>query len=81
MEVATWDGTTIKLFESMSYPIAIGDTFTIEPGCNKGTDCNTKFVGVHLLDGSVTGSGGNILNKRSEDFIPGMDSILAVGIN
>jgi uncharacterized phage protein (TIGR02218 family) len=81
MEVANWDRTTIKLFESMPYAIAIGDTFTIEPGCNKGTDCNTKFVGIKLLDGTTTGSGGNILNKHSEDFIPGMDSILAVGIN
>jgi uncharacterized phage protein (TIGR02218 family) len=76
MEIASWDGTTAKFFESMPNDIAIADTFTIEPGCNKGTDCNTKFVGVKLLDGSTTGSGGNILNKHSEDFIPGMDSIL-----
>jgi uncharacterized phage protein (TIGR02218 family) len=76
MEISNWDGTTAILFESMPNDIQIGDTFTIEPGCNKGTDCNTKFIGVKLLDGSTTGSGGNILNKRSEDFIPGMDSIL-----
>lgn len=76
MEISSWDGVTATLFESMANDIAIGDTFTIEPGCNKGTDCNTKFVGVHLLDGSVTGTGGNILNKRSEDFIPGTDAIL-----
>jgi uncharacterized phage protein (TIGR02218 family) len=76
MDVANWDGTTIILFESMANPIAIGDTFKVEPGCNKGTDCNTKFVGIKLLDGTTTGAGGNILNKHSEDFIPGMDSIL-----
>lgn len=76
MEVSTWDGTTIGLFEPMPYTIQPGDTFTIEPGCNKGTDCNSKFIGVKLQDGSTTDSSGNIINKRSEDFIPGQDSIL-----
>ncbi len=76
MEVEYWDGTTFNLFESMPYAIEGGDTFTVEPGCNKGTDCSTKFVGVKLLDGSTTGSMGNIYNKRSEDYMPGQDSIL-----
>jgi uncharacterized phage protein (TIGR02218 family) len=76
MEVTNWDGTVIKLFEPMPRPIQAGDTFTIEPGCNKGSDCNSKFVSIQLLDGSFTGSNGNIANKRSEDFIPGQDAIL-----
>lgn len=76
IEISNWDGTTFSLFESMPYAIAPGDTFTVEPGCNKGTDCAAKFVGVKLLDGSTTGANGNIFNKRSEDFMPGQDSIL-----
>lgn len=76
MEVTSWDGTTIKLFEPMPFPVASTDTFAIEPGCNKGTDCNQKFVGIKLLDGTTTGASGNIKNKRSEDYIPGQDAIL-----
>jgi hypothetical protein len=76
MEVSIWDGTTIALFEPMARPITPSDTFTIEPGCNKSSDCNTKFVGIKLLDGSTTGSSGNIANKRSEDQIPGQDEVL-----
>lgn len=76
MEIADWDGTTVTLFESMPYAIQAGDTFTIEPGCNKSTDCNTKFVGVKLLDGSTTGASGNINNMRAEPFMPGQDAIL-----
>lgn len=66
MEVGTWDGTAVELFESMPFDIQVGDTFTIEPGCNKlpGTtgDCNAKF--------------SNIINFQGEPFIPGQDSIL-----
>lgn len=76
MEVINWDGTTLMLFEPMPYIIQPGDTFTIVPGCNKGTDCSGKWIGVKLQDGTTTGSNGNIINKRSEDFIPGTDATL-----
>lgn len=63
MEVSTWDGTTIQLFENMPYPLTPGDTFSIEPGCNKLiSDCQDKF--------------SNIVNFIGEPFIPGMDQIL-----
>jgi uncharacterized phage protein (TIGR02218 family) len=62
MEVSTWDGTTIILFENMEFPMSAGDTFTISPGCNLTIgDCQTKFV--------------NIVNFRGEPFIPGPDQL------
>lgn len=76
MEVTNFDGTILTLFEPLPFPMAHGDTFTIEPGCNKGTDCSAKWQGVTLQDSTVTSTSGNIKNKRSEDFIPGQDSIL-----
>ena len=65
MEIGSWDGTTILLFENMPFAISPGDTFQIDPGCNKlgaNGDCFKKF--------------NNIINNRSEEFIPGMDRIL-----
>jgi len=63
MEVTSWDGTTLRLFEGMPFDIQAGDTFTITPGCNLAIgDCQDKFV--------------NIVNFRGEPFIPGMDAIL-----
>lgn len=66
MEVETWDGTTFSLFESMPFEIVAGDTFKVEPGCNKSSDCQTKF--------------SNIANMQAEPFIPGMDQILNYGV-
>lgn len=63
MDVGEWDGSTLTLFESMSNAVAIGDTFTIEPGCNHFTsDCFNKF--------------NNIANFGGEPFIPGTDKIM-----
>ncbi len=64
MEVRTWDGTTVVLFENMPFLIQAGDTYTIEPGCDltRLGDCKTKF--------------NNVINFRGEDTIPGMDQIL-----
>lgn len=62
-EIKTWDGTTLVLFLSMPSLPAAGDTFTIEPGCNKTADnCQNKF--------------SNIIHRHAEDFIPGMDQLL-----
>jgi uncharacterized phage protein (TIGR02218 family) len=64
MEVTNWDGTTITLFESMSFAVAPGDTFKVEPGCNHTiSDCQNKFA--------------NIVNFRGEPYIPGTDAILS----
>ena len=61
-EIKTWDGATLTFFLSLPALPAPGDTFTIEPGCNKGTDCAAKF--------------NNIVNFQGEPFIPGMDQLL-----
>jgi uncharacterized phage protein (TIGR02218 family) len=62
-EVKDWDGTTLALYLPLQFTPAPGDTFTIEPGCNKTLgDCRDKF--------------NNVINRRAEDFIPGMDQIL-----
>lgn len=63
MEVGSWDGTTLGLFQSMPFDVAPGDTFTIEPGCDRLIEtCLTKF--------------NNKDNHRGEPLIPGMDQIL-----
>jgi uncharacterized phage protein (TIGR02218 family) len=63
MEVGSWDGTTIVLFEDMPNAVQAGDTFAIEPGCDKLiTTCHTKF--------------SNVINFRGENAIPGMDQIM-----
>jgi uncharacterized phage protein (TIGR02218 family) len=52
-----------RLFLPMPRPIALGDTFTVYPGCDKRHDtCRDKF--------------NNIVNRRAEDFIPGFDAII-----
>jgi uncharacterized phage protein (TIGR02218 family) len=64
-EIKTWDATTLDLFLPLAYPAHAGDTFTIEPGCNKTAgDCKNKFQ--------------NIRNFRGEPFIPGMNRFLDV---
>lgn len=64
MECASWDGTTVELFENMPYTIQAGDTFSIEPGCDHSTGSNgcTKY--------------SNIVNFGGESFIPGMDQLM-----
>lgn len=62
MEIATWDGTTIELFENMPFDIQPDDKFDIEPGCDKTiATCDTKF--------------DNVDNHRGFPNIPGMDQI------
>jgi hypothetical protein len=64
-EVKDWVQSTgaIELFLPMPYTIAIGDLFDITPGCDKRhATCKDKF--------------DNILNRRAEDFVPGVDVAL-----
>lgn len=63
IETSDWDGTTLLLFESLPFDIQVGDTFTIEPGCDRLIQtCGQKFT--------------NTVNHRGEPLIPGMDQIL-----
>jgi uncharacterized phage protein (TIGR02218 family) len=64
METGSWDGVSlVTLFLSMPNEIQVGDTFTIEPGCNHSTtDCFGKF--------------NNIINFQGENVMPGMDAIM-----
>jgi uncharacterized phage protein (TIGR02218 family) len=53
----------IALFLPMPRPIAIGDTCRLYAGCDKRHDtCRDKF--------------NNIVNRRAEDYIPGLDAII-----
>jgi hypothetical protein len=56
----------IQTFMPMPSAPAPGDSLTIEPGCNKSTDCQAKYV--------------NIQNFRGEPFIPGQTAVMDYGI-
>lgn len=64
MEIASWDGTTIVLFESLPFPVAHGDTFTIEPGCD------------HTLGPAGCAKFNNVINYQGFPQMPGQDQIL-----
>jgi uncharacterized phage protein (TIGR02218 family) len=62
-QIATWDGITLALKNSLFSAPSNGDTFTISPGCaHNMTDCVTKF--------------NNLVNFRGFPSIPGQDSVL-----
>jgi hypothetical protein len=47
----------------MPHPIVVGDTCNLIAGCDKKHDtCKVKF--------------NNIVNRRAEDFIPGLDAVI-----
>jgi uncharacterized phage protein (TIGR02218 family) len=62
LEIKTGTGDSVELFLPMPFAPAPGDTFTIEPGCDK-TLAKCQFY-------------DNVINRHAEDFIPGMDQIL-----
>ena len=63
IEIKNWDGTTLTTFLPMIYQPLAGNTFSIEPGCDKTREtCFAKF--------------NNIVNFRGEPDIPGNDLIL-----
>jgi len=67
-EIATWDGVTLTLFAGapMPEPPSPGDTFEIEPGCDKfKTTCFSKF--------------NNIVNFRGFQDIPGLNVLSGSG--
>jgi len=62
-EIKAWDGAILEFFLDFPSLPSAGDSFTIEPGCNRTIDnCQNKF--------------SNIANFRGEPFIPGMDQLL-----
>jgi uncharacterized phage protein (TIGR02218 family) len=66
-EVASWDGSTLTLFSGSPMPFTptAGDTFEVEPGCDKTKPtCHSKF--------------GNIVNFAGEADIPGLNVIGAI---
>jgi uncharacterized phage protein (TIGR02218 family) len=63
VEIKNWDGVTLTTFLPMPFQPGPGDTFQIEPGCDKtSATCFSKY--------------NNIVNFRGEPFIPGNDLIL-----
>jgi uncharacterized phage protein (TIGR02218 family) len=61
--VLSYSGGIFQLFESLPYPLAIGDTLTAVAGCNKTIAACVSF--------------GNILNYQGEPHIPGEDKFFA----
>lgn len=58
--------SAFQLQLSMPYTVAIGDTFSVQAGCDKSfATCIAKF--------------GNAINFRGEPFVPGLDAILQQG--
>ena len=65
IEVKSWIAGTgrLELFMAMGYAIAIGDTFTVYPGCDKRLEtCIGRF--------------GNVINFRGEPYVPGIDAMM-----
>jgi uncharacterized phage protein (TIGR02218 family) len=63
-EVLSWDGSNhLTLFLPMPHPVSPGETFKVQPGCDRQLrTCKNKF--------------NNVLNFRGEPFLPGMDALL-----
>lgn len=64
MEVRTFAAGVFELALPMPYPVAVGDTYSLVPGCRKRAiaDCKTKF--------------NNIVNFRGHPYVPGNDRVL-----
>jgi uncharacterized phage protein (TIGR02218 family) len=64
MEVKTWDGAAKRftLCIPMVGTVAIGDAYSVYPGCKKRliADCKTKFA--------------NVVNFRGEPYVPGEEA-------
>jgi uncharacterized phage protein (TIGR02218 family) len=66
MEIKAWTQSTsaLALFMPMPRAVVVGDTCTLYAGCDKTlATCRDKF--------------SNVVNRRAEDYIPGLDAILA----
>lgn len=64
VEILTWSESTgtLGFHVPNSFPMTIGDTFSITPGCDKSLEtCRDKF--------------NNLLNRRGEGYLPGDDQV------
>lgn len=65
-EVVAFDAGVLTLFEPMPYPVAVGDAFTVSPGCDRlFYTCYTRF--------------NNAVNFRGEPHLPGQDKVIQPG--
>jgi uncharacterized phage protein (TIGR02218 family) len=66
MEVQTYTPGVLNLFAPMPYPVAVGDAFTLSPGCDRYlSTCIARF--------------NNAVNFRGEPHLPGQDKLLQSG--
>lgn len=67
MEIKSNIAQAFQLQLQMPYTIAVGDTYSMSPGCKKRVteDCKTKF--------------NNVINFRGEPHVPGNDELSKVG--
>jgi uncharacterized phage protein (TIGR02218 family) len=75
-QIKSWDGTnlifTLPMFSApQGGGPSVGDTFTIQPGCNHSADATT---------GDCQNKYQNIINFRGENNIPGQDQVLQYAI-
>jgi uncharacterized phage protein (TIGR02218 family) len=63
MEIRAFASGTFTLFLPMPSEIAVGDTYTAQPGCDKSFEtCRSRY--------------GNGINFRGEPYVPGTDAVL-----
>lgn len=64
IEILDYNTTTrtVTMFEGASYAIEVGDTFDIAQGCDR------TLTACKLYD--------NVINRRAEDYVPGMDELM-----
>lgn len=66
VEVQRWEAGPgrITLYLPPGYPITLGDSFSLAPGCDKRfATCKAKF--------------DNVLNFRGEPYVPGLDALMS----
>lgn len=65
MDVRQFSPGVVTLALPMTYPIAVGDTYSIVAGCDKtAATCKARYA--------------NLVNFRGEPFIPGTDAVLRI---
>lgn len=64
-EIKSWlaGSFEVEVYLNAGYPMQVGDTLNMWPGCDKSKDmCHDRY--------------GNVVNMRAEPFLPGNDQIL-----
>jgi len=67
MEIKAYAPGLLVLASPMPYPLAVGDAYSLTPGCGKRAieDCYSRY--------------NNVINFRGEPYGPGMDEMLKAG--